>query len=74
MLQESGAGSAMLSLVWILCAKTQLEQITHQTPGKGRRCEASEAYQSSKSVRSDMFSGILTKDRARWEQVMVGCV
>lgn len=39
-----------------------------------QRWEASETYQSSKSVQFDMFSGILSKDRAWWKQVMVGCM
>lgn len=49
--------------------KTYLGQNNTSNRSGSRRWEASETFQSSKSVRRDMLS----KDRARWTWVMVGC-
>lgn len=70
--EEDAAGWTPLSLVCI--AKGQ-QRLNHPSNGSRGRWEGGRWHipEWKKSVPSDMFSGILKKNRAWWKQFMVGC-
>lgn len=72
-LEQVGWRQSLLFFFFFQPVKTYLGHNNTSNRSSSRRWEASETFQSSKSVRRDMFLGMLSKDRAWWTRVMVGC-